>query len=116
MTRTPHTKGPWALSQYRHGLRIVSEDHPSVDENAIICELEPEEVFGTTEEIKANARLIAAAPDLLAALKEAAAQFRWYVELHNAKGDDPLARQKAERNEAMARKCEAAIELAEQAA
>ena len=40
------------------------------------------------EEDKANARLIAASPDLLDALKDAAATFRYYERIHRAKATD----------------------------
>jgi hypothetical protein len=58
----------------------------------------------------ANARLIAAAPRMLAALKEAEALFRWYGDLHASKVDGTG---KARRNYDMADACRAAIALAE---
>lgn len=63
------------------------------------------------EETLANARLIAAAPELLADLEVAAAQLRQYEALHRAKGtEDSLA--KAEVNSDLAGRFEATINKA----
>lgn len=63
------------------------------------------------DEAWANARLIAAAPELLSACVHAAAQFRYYEKLHSEKGT-PDGDEKAHRNAEMAERCEAAIVLA----
>ena len=58
--KTEHTKGPWRIdSQTRFGDFTIA-----AGENVKACE------FVAKTQIEANARLIAAAPDLLAALRE----------------------------------------------
>jgi hypothetical protein len=59
-------------------------------------------------EMHANCTLIAAAPDLLADLREAAATLRRYEALHRAKGTDDST-EKAEVNAALASRFEATI-------
>jgi hypothetical protein len=61
---TKHTPGPWCF----HG--DYSEIHTAVDEDGgqVIAEMNPDNDF-TGEENAANTRLIAAAPELLAALQ-----------------------------------------------
>lgn len=70
MSETKHTPGPWGaeLSPYRRTLSVVSE-------TTWICGelLNPSTM--PEEEAWANARLIASAPDLLAALKLAKHMF-----------------------------------------
>jgi hypothetical protein len=66
-----HTPGPWLLSTYSHGpfkgrAAGVYVDEGDDGENDI-CEIP--QWCGAGDEQEANARLIAAAPDLLAALK-----------------------------------------------
>lgn len=65
MTRTKHTKGPW----FAVGHWVEVEDHNTPD----ICNCDPVSMGQggkrSDEEICANAKLIAAAPDLLADLK-----------------------------------------------
>ena len=59
---TRHTPGPWDWTAFNHGLCTVTHDKGSGIEND--CELIAQGYMG-----EANARLIAAAPDLLNALK-----------------------------------------------
>lgn len=59
MSEAKHTPGPWA----REGLRVYVHNRGTIAE----CPL-PQS--GGVFEVSSNARLIAAAPDMLAALKE----------------------------------------------
>jgi len=61
-----HTKGPWAIAGEEHANVILSEDFVIADVYAF---KKGEAGPRTDEEGEANARLIAAAPDLLEALK-----------------------------------------------
>lgn len=55
-----HTPGPWEVGPQHHGqVAVWQSDFPAV---VATC--------GRQDDAEANARLIAAAPDLLAALKE----------------------------------------------
>ncbi len=58
-----HTPGPWAIEG-----KFVKEEATRYQD--FICK-EPEGFYQNDDKWKANARLIAAAPDLLAALEEA---------------------------------------------
>lgn len=69
MSETAHTPGPWRALEHNYpiadtgdydGAWLVLTDNPK---RPIV------ELWGDTEETEANARLIAAAPDLLAALQ-----------------------------------------------
>lgn len=66
MTNTKHTPGPWfVLDVTRHNwrARVAPESNPRLNTAAL--------VFGHSEDhVTANARLIAAAPELLAALED----------------------------------------------
>ena len=70
-TKTQHTPGPWYLAEER----LLTFAHGEVvgPNNEHICGLLPDNngIVMMTEEDKANARLIAAAPELLAALENA---------------------------------------------
>lgn len=66
---TPHTKGPWKVGQYLGSLRQFVI-HMDIGDNARGSDVAfTSAAFGNDETI-ANARLIAAAPDLLEALHE----------------------------------------------
>lgn len=62
---TKHTPGPWAFDDDR----VITSPHTHNDLDDDVCE-----VYGGNDDIaevrRANARLIAAAPELLEALKE----------------------------------------------
>src|SRR5689334_12819106 len=60
-----HTKGEWRLNG--NGVHIT---HGNVG-TCVACAYDPEHPSQLTEECRANARLIAAAPDLLAACEAA---------------------------------------------
>jgi hypothetical protein len=59
---TKHTPGPWVIGKRDHD--VVMVDTAS---GTAICD-----VYGESDDRPANARLIAAAPDLLAALEDIA--------------------------------------------
>lgn len=97
-----HTQGPWMVDA-----RYLSEVQTADDKTVASCWHEHADgqeitVRGvlccTMEESAANARLIAAAPELLADVIEAERMFRWYGDMHAAKPDPD----KAARNYAMA--------------
>jgi len=69
-TKHTHTQGPWKVIEHGKGMgkHCVSTAN-AAPIPAVICEINTKSV-GTNDEIRlANARLIAAAPDMLAALK-----------------------------------------------
>lgn len=61
--KTKHTKGEWAFDDNE----VYSE---STDHGAAICTMNTTSAHFTEDEMKANAKLIAAAPELLDALQE----------------------------------------------
>ena len=72
-TEVKHTPGPWRVEPETEdqALSIVAGENAGQDSETIIAEIEG--TLGDCEE--ANARLIAAAPDMLAALKGVNALF-----------------------------------------
>lgn len=64
MTETKHTPGPWSFEMQEFGAVIVS------DGSSIATAFASKVISGAELPMEANARLIAAAPDLLEALKE----------------------------------------------
>lgn len=108
---TKHTPGPWKTDFKRHAsLDAGSHVHLLTDSEGFNIGLlsswvdEPD----TKLEAEANAKLIAAAPDLLADLQLAAAQLRKYETLHRAK-DTPDSLAKAEVNADLAERFERTI-------
>lgn len=77
--KTKHTPGPWVVE---NGLQVWKSGHNTV-ESPRICTFKnaalPVEQISYVE-MEANARLIAAAPDLLEALKEIE---KWYDAIEN---------------------------------
>jgi hypothetical protein len=67
---TTHTQGEWAFDDNE----IYSE---STDHGAAICTMNTTSMHFTEEEVKANVRLIAAAPDLLEALQSLVQYLEW---------------------------------------
>ena len=67
--KTEHTKGPWKVLEHARGnKRTCVTTANGAPVHAIICEIDTKSV-GTDDAIRlANARLIAAAPELLAEL------------------------------------------------
>jgi len=64
-----HTKGPWTYNLTTGVVRSVSDDFPSCRQ-PVICDLRRWPHEDTTYIDPANARLIAAAPDLLAVVQD----------------------------------------------
>lgn len=88
LSRVQHTPGPWrvdttvALGAY--GVWTDYATHPGHDGAGYpkqVCSMRPTDVSASREERDANARLIAAAPDLLSACNEAFAFVQRYVEI-----------------------------------
>ncbi len=90
-TETKHTPGPWTI-EYKPGYATRGNSHAVINAERYPAAFvpawndpEPGEVFAADEAI-ANARLIAAAPDLLEALDE---MVRWNVK-RGGPDDQPL--------------------------
>ena len=60
-----HTPGPWSVTEYENELLVTSEKSGAY---VALCD-GISATIDSSEELQANARLIAAAPDLLHALK-----------------------------------------------
>ena len=77
----PHsfTPGPWETLKF--------SQHELQTDFAMVKIGERVHMIGYSDEDKANARLIASAPDLLAAVQYAADVFSGYVDTHKAMGD-----------------------------
>ena len=78
---TKHTPGPWAVHRYKaYIVPLAHEDRPigGSEDNRLdwshyaqeICAIHWPDRHRTEEEVRATARLIAAAPDMLALLQE----------------------------------------------
>lgn len=67
MSETKHTRGPWRTQGWVPTWAYI----PVNDANHnLVCSMYPDQLHGYSHDaVEANARLIAAAPDLLAALK-----------------------------------------------
>lgn len=70
--KTQHTPGPWHLSKGKNYVRKLSPTLTDAPQDYNICELN---CMVGNPEFEANARLIAAAPDMLEALEEIAANW-----------------------------------------
>jgi hypothetical protein len=102
-----HTPGPWkVVGVAREGVR-----HSRVAAKTLIARVYSE-AFGDVAQEEANARLIAAAPDLLAVARMAAEQFELYAEQHRKKQTQDGDAKEAV-NRAKAAQCRAAIAKAE---
>lgn len=104
-----HTPGPWRATNFSSVVGCPITAQPDKTKNTVVIA----GVHGAAgddyrAEVEANARLIAAAPDMAEALRKAAAQFRLYERLHAAKGT-PDGNEKARTNAVMAAECEAAL-------
>ena len=67
MNESKHTKGPWQIAEYGN---IPIKGHLAIKQGAkTVCTIQVSEGFGLTPDIVSDARLIAAAPELMAALE-----------------------------------------------
>lgn len=96
MSESKFTPGPW---------RVVSEWIDDGDGSEVeiysVSGPNPDDLILDQPIDLADAKLIAAAPDMIAALERAALQFRYYEEAHREKGTDDSMR-KAEVNAGLA--------------
>ena len=100
-----HTPGPWKMRPSQDGsgdIGITANGLPNVLAECFAAIRYKDE---RSPEAAANARLIAAAPDMLSLLLQAAEWFQGYADGHTAKGDTD----KAKRNQDRAGACRAAI-------
>ena len=63
-TKSTHTAGPWKIETMGHTLRITKSEIEYDNDDIVVLGVDCGD-----EEAKANARLIASAPDMLEALK-----------------------------------------------
>ena len=84
--KTEHTNGPWKVLEHARGRgRTCVTTSNGAPVHAVICEIDTKSI-ATDEAIRlANANLIAAAPDLLAALK---AISDYVAMMHGHRGGD----------------------------
>ena len=69
--KTEHTQGPWKVLEHARGnKRTCVTTANGAPVHAVICEIDTKSVATDDATRLANANLIAAAPDLLAALRE----------------------------------------------
>lgn len=106
-----HTKGPWSVPHFADEKSTCACSYVFSDSQRGFGAIATVQFGGEDENYetaKANAKLIAAAPDLLEALEVAAETFRRYECWHRAKGTkDSLS--KAISNQALAIRLESAI-------
>lgn len=106
MSGVKHTPGPWFEQVgFSDDVEITAESREGM---VAICAMDLGFTGHIGVEQEANARLIAAAPDLLEACVEAAKTFRRYESLHLDKGTVDGA-QKAAANASQAKSIEAII-------
>ena len=74
---TQHTPGPWKFSPNGAGYLVTREDVFVVGHG--ICGVKPSQ-SASEDQCEANARLIAAAPDMLAVLNETTLQLRYLAD------------------------------------
>lgn len=80
-----HTPGPWQIIKFPEAVIIAC--NPKIDRCATICELPMPSTDEEAEEIEANTRLIAAAPEMLDLLKKIA---DWPFPFLSGKGIDEV--------------------------
>lgn len=111
MSEEKHTPGPWH-ADIRRSYGFPSSLTPNIPINPVVMGSPVNRSLAKVPrlypEAEANARLIAAAPDLLADLQESAATLRRYETLHRAKGTAE-SDEKAEVNARLASRFEATI-------
>ena len=74
MSETKHTPGPWETDRNNVHLTQIATIHQCLN-NDWVEVWSPNALGASEEEMEANARLIAAAPDLLAALESIASMY-----------------------------------------
>ncbi len=67
-TKQQHTPGPWSVQKSRFGLSVIKENHWRGGNRPICESIDYKEVLNPDED-RANAHLIAAAPEMLEALE-----------------------------------------------
>lgn len=107
------THGPWGIEEFQNGAIYVGPVRPSGTLGDIIVSFDDRGDYKPEVQarIKANANLIAAAPDMFAKLERAAFIFRTYAELHRAKKTDE-GDAKAASNEVLAEEMETVLSKA----
>lgn len=100
MSKPKHTPGPWVVDpDSPNDISPADDLGLGIANVSNVDNIDGRWLFG--DESKANAKLIAAAPDMIAALERAALQFRFYEQAHREKGTDESMR-KAEVNAGLA--------------
>lgn len=85
--KTQFTPGPWQVCEKYTDRHVYPIGHPvGADYKHISILAEVNSCGGTPDQCKANARLIAAAPQLLAALQRLAMQTEGTIALHKQEG------------------------------
>jgi hypothetical protein len=87
-TPTTHTPGPWVLDRGANGDMLVTSLHESPDDD--VCHVYGGNA-GDDDRAQADARLIAAAPELLAALLDVLPDLSHYASTHGPGPDRRLA-------------------------
>jgi hypothetical protein len=83
MTKTAHTQGPWTVDFFDKPY-ILTDDHTTYV--AEVVDEDEEGMAPPREQVTANARLIAAAPELLAVVEKLEKQFRQDID-----NDEPIS-------------------------
>ncbi|MFN7640757.1 MAG: hypothetical protein ACK5PR_03330 [bacterium] len=99
MTKASHTPGPWVVNYKPDDEPYIIAEQGKAWDNPVICSLyedvTPEDSITFSPWLKAypnaeaNARLIAAAPDMLAALEDAEKEMRGWSWTGNARDKGP---------------------------
>lgn len=97
MSKPQFTPGPWKAAPYSSVVGCPISAQPDPEKNTILVAGTRSAVAETPEgfraEVEANARLIAAAPEIYEALTQAVGWFQQYADGHTAEGDaDKAAR------------------------
>ena len=90
MTETAHTPGPWVVVKDRNKVRRIfaGEGGPQVATASVFANWMPVERSADAHAVAdANARLIAAAPDLLEALQSAQESIATFIGVHGYPSD-----------------------------
>ena len=90
MSNSEHTPGPWCLGAFRHGGSFPGVDVGAADGSNIAI-VHHEEIDRPAVETRANACLVAAAPELLGAAEKALSYMRLHRYADEAWADDLAA-------------------------